>query len=545
MVSVLNTRVKSLPARPGVYLFKDANGKIVYVGKAKSLRSRVSNYFQSTHPHDAKTQRLVGVIRDFDFIITNNELEALLLESTLIKKHKPRYNIRLKDDTGYPFLKITNEDYPRLEFARRVEADGARYFGPYSSASGVRGTLRFLRRVFPLRFCETMKKQPCMYYHIEKCPGPCRGDVSPEDYRKRVRAISMFLEGRAGEVVRGMQKEMKRSAAAKQFEKAAVLRDRLRALESVVKKQQMVIFADRKDRDIIGVAVGDRVACVELMFVRRGLLAGHDPFLLVAPPGETQAEAMGAFVKQYYGQTGSIPPEIIISHDIEDRELVEEFLCKRAGRRISLVAPIRGTKKKMAGTALENAAQRLEDESRKEHHDREQRRIMTQELTRRLGTEKLSRRIVGFDISTIQGRNTVGSAVSFLDAKPDKDNYRKYIIRGSGMDDFTSMREMAARHMRRVLDGDEEKPDLIIVDGGRGQLSAVEEGAREAGFEGPLRAIGYAKKSGVSHVSGESTPIIFSPDEPAAWLVQRVIAEAHRFAVAFHRKKRGKEMLKS
>lgn len=541
----LETRVKSLPAGPGVYLFKNAAGRVIYVGKAKSLRARVSSYFQSVHLHPEKTRLLVAATRDLDFILTDNELEALLLESTLIKKHKPRYNVRLKDDTGYPFLKITAEEYPRLEFARRIEADGARYFGPYSSASGVRGTLRFLKRVFPLRFCNSMKKYPCMYYHIEKCPGPCTGEVPAEEYGKRVRAITMFLEGRAGEVVRELERDMKEAARASHFEKAAVLRDRLQALESVVKQQQTVVFADKKDRDIVGVAVGERLACAELLFVRGGLLTGHDPFVLDVQQGGTPGETLDAFIKQYYGRAGAIPGEIIISHAVEEAGLLSEFLSERAGRTVKLIVPRRGGKKKIVDTALRNAAQRLEDESRKDRLDREQRRVMTRELTKRLGGKKLVRRIVGFDISTIQGSNTVGAVVSFQDAKPEKDGYRKFIIRGTGRDDFSSMREMAMRYMRRVRDGEEPKPDLIIVDGGRGQLSAVEEGIAASGFSGGARAIGYAKKTGVSHVSGESSPIIFSLEEPAAWLVQRVIAETHRFAITFHRKRRGKEMLES
>jgi excinuclease ABC subunit C len=281
------------------------------------------------------------------------------------------------------------------------------------------------------------------------------------------------------------------------------------------------------------------------MFVRRGLLTGHEPFILEIQPGQTPGETLGAFLKLYYDQAGAVPREIIISHEIEDRVLLEEFLQNREGRAVKLVVPKRGDKRKMAETAVANAAQRIQDEERKENYDREQRRTMSQELTRRLNAPKIIRRIVGFDISTTQGRNTVGSAVSFLEAKPDKNGYRKFIIRSGGRDDFSSMREMASRYLRRVKDGQEPVPDVIIVDGGKGQVSAVGEGIGDAGFTQPITVIGYAKKSGISHIMGEKTPIVFSPEEPASWLVQRVIAEAHRFAVTFHRKKRAGEMVES
>jgi excinuclease ABC subunit C len=545
MSEQLEQKVKNLPRKPGVYIYKNAAGKVIYVGKAVSLRNRVSSYFHSTHPDSEKTRRLVAAIRDLDFIITGNELEALLLESTLIKKYRPRYNILLKDDKGYPFLRITNEAFPRLEFARRVESDGARYFGPYSSVTGVRGTLRFLQRVFPLRFCNKMKEAPCMYFHIEKCPGPCSGLVSPEEYGRHVRAVAMFLEGRASDAVKELEKEMKAAALAQRFEKAALLRDRLKALESVANQQQTVVFADKRDRDVVGVAVGERLACAEIMLVRRGLLTGHDPFILEVQPGETAGETLDAFLKLYYDQAASIPREIIISHEIEDRELLEDLLQERSGRSVKLIVPKRGEKKKMADTAVANAAQRVEDESRKENLDREQRRTMTQELTRRLNAPKIIRRIAGFDISTTQGRNTVGSVVSFLEARPDKDGYRKFIIRSGGRDDFSSMREMAGRYLRRVSNGQEPTPDLIIVDGGKGQISAFEDGIADAGYSDPLMVIGYAKKTGISHIMGEKVPVVFSDEEPAAWLVQRVIAEAHRFAVSFHRKKRDGEMVES
>ncbi len=545
MSELLEFKVKNLPAKPGVYLFKNKDSRIIYIGKAKSLRNRVGSYFHSSHPDSEKTRRLVAAVRDIDFIITSSELDALLLESTLIKKHRPRYNILLKDDKGYPFLKITKEEFPRLEYARRVEDDGARYFGPYSSVTAVRGTLRFLKRVFPLRFCDKIKATPCMYYHMEKCPGPCTGNVSGEDYRKNVRAIAMFLEGRAGDAVRAMDNEMKAAAKSQQFERAAVLRDRLQGLRHVVNQQQTAVFTDLRDRDIVGIAVGERLACAEIMIVRRGLLTGHDPFMLEVRPDDTPGDVLAAFMKLYYDQSGYIPPEIILSHEIDEKELMIELLNKRQHRSVKLLVPKRGEKKKMADTAVQNATQRLEDESRREKSDREQRRIMSQAISKRLGTSKTIRRIIGLDISTIHGTNTVGAAVVFTNGAPCKDEYRKFLIRGTGRDDFSSMKEMAMRYFLRVSNGQEAMPDLVVVDGGAGQVSAAGEGIGRSKCKKPPVVIGYAKKTGVSHILGEKTPMILSPDEPAAWLVQRVIAEAHRFAISFHRKKRGGKMMES
>ena len=541
----LRVRIKNLPAKPGVYIFKNAEGRVIYVGKAKSLRNRVSSYFHADSGDSPKTRLLVREIMDMDYVLAGSELEALLLESNLIKRYKPHYNIRLKDDTGYPFLKLTNEPFPRLEFTRRVESDGARYFGPYSSAAGLRETLRFIRRVFPMRMCAEMKKNPCMYYHIEKCPGPCSGGISPEEYRKNIRAAALFLDGRAADVVVSLEKEMMQAAAEERFEKAAVLRDRLKALASVVSRQQNAVFADRQDRDAVGVAVDGRLACAVVMSVRRGLMTGHESFLLEVPDGETREAAMSAFLKLHYAHAGTVPREVIVSHAPPDSELINEMLTERAGRKAKLTHPKRGAKLNMATTALENASQKLADAAVKDKLDREKRRSMTLALTRRTGAEKTIVRILGFDISTIQGGNTVGSAVSFLEAAPEKDGYRKYIIKGSGRDDFSSMTEMAERHFRRVARGAEPAPDLVLVDGGKGQVSAAAKGIAASGFEPFPLVVGYAKKTGVSHIHGRKTLLILAEEEPSSWLVRRIIAEAHRFAISFHRKKRGEAMIES
>ncbi len=538
-------KVKRLPSRPGVYIFKDRNGRIIYIGKAKSLKNRVSSYFVSGGDVSEKTMLLKSAIRDLDFIITANELEALLLESTLIKKHQPFYNIRLKDDTGYPFIKISAEEFPRLLLARRAENDGGKYFGPYSSSAEVRETIRFLQRVFPLRRCTKMKPSPCMYHHIEKCPGPCSGKVSAGEYAASVTAINMFLQGRAAEILRGLEAEMKLAAAEKHFEKAAVLRDRRAALKSIVEQRQTVVFTDDVDMDVAAVKKSEKLACVVILYVRAGTLNGHGVFFLEVQSGDEEGETLRAFLEQYYAEASTVPGSIFLSHDVGAMDSMEELLGGRTGRRVHFFTPKKGKKKEIVNIAFENAERRLEDELKKQKLDREQRRALTVALSERLGAGKMIKRIVGFDISTIQGTNTVGVAVTFTEGRPEKDGYRKFIIRGSGRDDFSSMRETVMRYFARVRDGLEPQPDLVLIDGGKGQVTAAAEGAKKAAAGTETKIIGYAKKTGVSHSNYSSIPIIFSEEEPASRLVQRVIAETHRFAVTFHRKKRGKEMIES
>ncbi len=540
----LAAQAEALPRKPGVYLFIDRFDRVIYVGKAKVLRERVASYFRSPAPEPEKSKRLMRYGRTIDFIITANELEALLLESTLIKKHQPRYNVLLKDSKGYPYIRITAEDFPRLELARRVDQPDARYFGPFSSTSAVRDTLRFLRRTFPMRHCREMKKQPCLYNHLDKCPGPCSGNLSKADYAQNVKSVVMFLEGRSANVIREMRKEMERAASNLQFEKAALLRDRAHALEMIASQRQAVMPGDKVDRDIIAIALEGEIACAEIMFVRDGALSGHDPFILSIVPGQTAAEALAGFLTLYYDRPGIAPREILLSDEPSDRALVEEFVRSHAGRKVIIAVPKRGEKLSLIENARTNAKKRLADEIVRTTADREYRIAATAAITNRVGAPKLLRRIVAFDISTIQGTSTVGAAITFFEAKPYRDGYRKFIIKGSGRDDFSSMSEMAERYFRRIAEGKEIGPDLVIVDGGRGQVSAVMAGIEKAGVT-PPRVIGFAKHSGISHFGDGSQPIVFSPEEPATALVLSIIDEVHRFAITFHRHKRSKKMLES
>ena len=546
LMQELKDRVRSLPHEPGVYIFKDTRARIIYIGKAKDLRSRVSSYMRDPAPGPGaeKLGMLRADMRGLDFIVTRNEVEALILEATLIKKHKPRYNVMLKDDKSYPYIKLTNEDYPRLDLTRRVLDDGARYFGPYSSAYGVRGALNFLRKTFPLRRCNSMKKQPCMYHHMGQCLGPCGGDVDKEQYAANVRAVAQFLSGKHRELMKELRESMTRAAADTRFEQAAIMRDRLLAMEKLFDQKQEAVWGHAVDLDVIGIASEPGIACAEALFVRNGALTGHDPFLLRPGAAAGEEEILARFVEQYYAHREDVPPEVLLTRAPDDPALLAAFLTERRGRPVTVKLPLRGRKRKLADMADANAGEHLRDHVRRDMANRDQARALSAALETKLGAAFPLRRIAGFDISTIQGTNTVGSAVAFLNGMPDKDGYRKFVIRGHGQDDFSSMREMAARYLKNVRAGKWPRPDLIIVDGGKGQLSAVQQGIVDAEyFDEPLYVIGFAKQAAVSHVMGREEPLFYEPDEPALHMALRVIAEAHRFAVSFHRRKRTEAML--
>ena len=545
-IKEIQDRVRRLPHKPGVYLFKNARDRIIYIGKAKDLHNRVSSYMRPPAPGfgSEKLDRLRADMHTLDIILTATEIEALLLESTLIKKHKPRFNVMLKDDKSYPYIKLTGETFPRMELTRRVMDDGGRYFGPYSSAYGVRGTLNFLRKTFPLRRCNSMKKNPCMYYHIGQCLGPCGGNVDPAEYERNVQAVAKFLTGRHKEVMDDLKRRMKEAAAATKFEQAALMRDRLHAMEKLFDQKHEAVWGHAVDMDILGIALEPGLACAEVMFVRDGMLTGHDPFLLQPGAAGSEQEILARFIEQYYAHREEIPPEIILSREPDDLPLLSEFLTARRGKTVAVKHPLRGRKKSLALMADTNAAERLRDEIHRDLANREQAAALLAALEQKLEARFPLRRIAGFDISTIQGTSTVGSAVAFQNGLPDKDGYRKFIIRSGGRDDFSSMREMAARYLRKVRAGTWPRPDLIIVDGGKGQLSAVQQGMMDAEyFDEPLYVIGFAKQTMISHVMGRDDPLYYEKDEPAAHMVRRVISEAHRFAITFHRKKRSEAML--
>ncbi|MEW6201051.1 MAG: excinuclease ABC subunit UvrC [bacterium] len=537
----IRVRLKEVPRKTGVYLFKNSAGEVIYVGKARSLRTRVHSYFQRAHPESEKLDSLTAEIYDLDYILTENELESLLLECTLIKKYSPRFNVRFKDDTGYPFLKLTDEEYPRLLFARRREDDGARYFGPYASAKSVRRTIRFLNRIFPLRLCRDMKKEPCMYFHIEKCAAPCAGNISGDEYKKYVNAVRLFLEGRQRKVLNQLRRDMKEAAGKMNFERAGVLRDRIAALESVIDSTQKVVLPNTKDRDVVGLALQDVRVCAELLLVRDGMVAGHRPFFMEMSLDATLSSAAAGFLKNYYTAAGDFPAQILVGVEPEEKELIQKMLAEMSGRKVEIIVPQKGKLRELVRMADENAAHRLAVEMRREEERGEWVKVITTALREKLSDGTVLHRVVGFDISTIQRTSTVGAAVTFVDGAPYKSGYRKFIIRGKA-DDFSAMKEMAQRYFRRVKDGSEEKPDLVIVDGGRAQLTAVAESLGEVDMAELPTIIAFAKESLIAHRMGGEEVIEFRQGENALQLVKRVMDEAHRFAITFHRRKRQKKM---
>lgn len=550
----LEERLRALPEQPGVYLFKDAEGRILYVGKSVSLRNRVRSYFGSPRNLDAKTRELVARIADFDIIVTDNELEALILESTLIKEHKPRYNISLRDDKGYPFIKVTlNEEWPRVIKVRRVEDDGARYFGPYSSAGSVNRTLELLKKTFPYRSCDEpidgRRKRPCLDYHIGRCLAPCVGLADRTAYMEAIRQVLLFLEGRGEQVVQQVRRRMEAAAAALEFERAALLRDQLRALEHVLERQK-VVSALAGDSDAIAFAQDDGETCVQVFFIRRGRLIGNESFVLQGTAQASPQEIMTSFVTQFYQTAAQVPPTILLQHEILDRPVIEEWLQRRRGGKVVLRVPRRGEKRQLVDLVARNAGEALKQLRLKWLSERQRQAGALAELRELLGLPAIPRRIEGFDISTLQGQAAVGSMVVFVDGAPKRSAYRRFQIRTvAGQDDYAMLEEVLRRRFRHAPQGEEpdeawELPDLVLVDGGRGQVNVAARVLEEVGL-GHVPLLGLAKKEETLHWAARPEPILLPRDSMALYLLQRVRDEAHRFAITYHRARRQKEAVSS
>src|SRR5215510_12047168 len=440
----LAERIDQVPDRPGVYLYKDGKAQVIYVGKAASLRSRVRSYFQESRARDPKTDALVAQIRDLDVIVTGNELEALILESNMVKKHRPRYNIILRDDKHYPFLRLTTEEeFPRLVVARRVQKDGSAYFGPFYPATAMRQTLRLVRQLFPLRTCrikiDGTLPRPCLQYYIHRCHAPCTGWETREGYAKTVRDVQHFLEGRDDALALELTREMETAASELRFEQAAALRDRIQALNTV-RERQKIISTSEADQDIVGVVRQGPDACVQLFFVRTGRLMGRESFFFDRVAGWSDGEILSAFVRQFYARDVTPPAEILLSEEPVESELTEEWLTKRRGGRVELHAPQRGTKRELVAMAEDNAVLALENHVLARGNRLQ---VVLDELARALDLPGSPNRIEGFDISTIQGSETVASMVVWQDGEMKKDDYKRYRIRTvTGTDDFASMREV-------------------------------------------------------------------------------------------------------
>ena len=547
MTDLVAEKLKLLPDSPGVYIMKDARGKIIYVGKAIVLKNRVRQYFQSSRNQAPKVRAMVSHVADFETIMTANEVESLILEANLIKKHRPRYNIRLKDDKSYPYVKVTvQEEYPRVFITRRVLRDGARYFGPYTNVTALRDSLKLLKRLFPLRTCRTMPDRPCLEYHIKRCLAPCVGKVTAEDYRAMIRAVLLFLEGRTDDVERELEHRMNLAAEAYHFETAARLRDQLAAVRKAAERQNIVTGAG--DQDAIGMARSAAGVCVQIFFIRGGKMIGREHFLLRGSEEESDADILRAFLEQYYNQATFVPREVLLPHTIDDaaRAVIEQWLGeKKGGGKVALLTPQRGTKRDIVTMATGNAEKFLADEETRRSLADEQTLGAVEELGRYLGLKKPPHRMECFDISHNQGQETVASMVVFEGGMPKKSDYRRFKIKSAEgkPDDFLSMREVTTR--RYVGLPEDELPDLIIIDGGKGQLSSALEIIRNEAGHKNVPVVGLAKQFELVFTEGNSEPVELPRRSQSLYLIQRIRDEAHRFAITFHRKLRGKRNLVS
>lgn len=540
---LVQDQVRNLPASPGVYLMKDAGGTIIYVGKATSLKDRVRSYF-AEEPLDPKTEKLVARIRDIEYIVTATEHEALILEMNLIKQHHPRYNVRLKDDKAFPYLKISlNEDYPRVCITRRWEQDGARYFGPFTSAWSVRQTLKLLRRLFPARSCNKPlsghEPCPCLEYHIKNCLGPCIGAISKEEYREIIRQIVLFLEGKQEAIVANLRREMEEASEALDFEKAALVRDQVRALESVIEGQKLAARV-QGEQDIIAFATQNDQACVQVFFVRRDRIIGRESFIMQGVSSETPARVITSFVQQYYDSRPNVPERLLLQYPLEDAEIMKKWLAERRGSAVEIQVPQRGNRKALVDVVAENACHGLEQLRVKQQTGTALAEAMAN-IERELDLEHAPDRIEGYDISNIQGTSAVGSLVVFENGKPKPADYRRFRIKTvTGADDYAMMQEVLRRRFSKVSEAGvteswSELPDLVLIDGGKGQLNAVMEVMRGLGLES-LSVMGLAKENEEIFLPGREDPIVLPRSSPGLHLLQRVRDEAHRFAVAYFQK---------
>jgi excinuclease ABC subunit C len=542
----LDEKLAALPDRPGVYLYRDAKGQALYVGKAASLRSRVRSYFQESRPRDAKTDALVRHIHDLEYIVTDNELAALMLEANLVRKHRPRYNIILRDDKHYPFLKLTtNEDFPRLVVARRVHTDGAQYYGPFYPATAMRETLRLVRQLFPLRTCaikiDGRLERPCVQYYIQRCNAPCTGWETRDGYARTVHAVQAFLEGKEDDLAVRLTREMEAAAGDEKFERAAVLRDQVQALNKV-RERQKIISTESVDQDVIGVVRQGQDACVEVFFVRKGRLMGQEAFFFDRVAGWSDGEILSAFLRQFYGKHVTPAPELLLSEAIPETDLLGEWLSGLARRRVQLVVPQRGARREFVAMAEANAAIALQNHLLS-RENRQQ--LVLEELQRALNLPGLPNRIEGYDISSIQGAEQVGALVVWENGALKKDDYKRFRIRTvAGADDFASLTEMLRRRFSRSLEQGEPLPDLVLIDGGRGQLNVGLAVLQELGLDW-IPVVALAKQREEVYRSEALEPLVLDPTSPALHTLQKVRDEAHRFAVTYHKTLRSKRTLQS
>lgn len=535
-------KLPALPQGPGVYWFRDARGEVLYVGKAASLRSRVRSYFSSSSTLPPKIARMMGRVADLEFMVTDSEQEALILECNLIKRHRPRYNVRLKDDKSYPYLKIElREKWPRIYVTRHWEQDGSRYFGPFASAHSVRQTLGVLRKLFPFRTCKRnitgIDSRACLEYDIHRCVGPCIGVATEEEYRRVIRQVILFLEGRDRAVQRELKRRMEEASRKLAFERAAVLRDQIAAVEQVTQSQK-ISSTLRQDMDVVALAGARDLAYMQVFFIRGGRLVGREPYVVEGARDETPGNVMASFLQQFYGASPSVPPLILLQHPVVQPSLLESWLRERRGGPVKLRVPRRGEKKGLMDMAAQNARQGLEHYRITQLGAADAIADALHQLQQALGLPRLPQRVEGYDISNIQGAWAVGGMVVFEHGRPRPAHYRRFRIRGQDTpDDYAMLQEMLRRRLGRgegfAGEGPwQTLPDLLLIDGGKGHLSAALAVLAEAGVKVPVAAL--AKEEEQVFVPGSPQPLPLAPSSPALLLLQRIRDEAHRFALSYH-----------
>jgi excinuclease ABC subunit C len=552
----------TLPAKPGCYLMKNAEGKFIYVGKAISLKNRVRSYFHADASHDAKTRRLVREISDIEWIVVGSELEALILEMNLIKKHRPKYNVRLKDDKRYPYIKIHWADpFPKVTVTRQMVDDGSRYFGPYTSAWAVYQTLDVLRRIFPYLTCDReitgMDKRACLYYDIKLCIAPCIGAASQIQYRQMISDLMDFLNGHNEPIVTRLQNEMEKASEEMRFEKAAALRDQLKAIQSIIERQKIVFATDYLDSDVLAIARSNGEACVQIFFIRGGKLIGREYFILEGTEDEADTEVMEQFITQFYTEAANIPQQVMLPQEIEEARIISQWLrSKRGGEKVEFFVPKEGQPRELVQMATENATETLQALRAQWQADTHKQEQALAELQQALNLPAPPNRIECYDISNIQGTAIVGAMVVFTQGVPDKKLYRKFNIESvvGAPDDFASMEEMLTRRFRRWRGGQEKEaepgskidasfsflPDLIIIDGGKGQLGRAVNVLEKFGLQDKIPIVGLAKQREEIFFPHKSESLMLPRHSQALYLVQRIRDEAHRYGITAHRKKRQK-----
>jgi excinuclease ABC subunit C len=567
----IRRRLRAVPDTPGVYLLRDVSGTVIYVGKALRLRDRLRSYFTAGYAQTPRIADLVRRVTDFEFVKAENEVEALVLECNLIKHYRPRFNIRLKDDKNYLYLKLpVTEEFPRVHYTRRILDDGALYFGPYTSAQSLRSTVKSIRQLLPFRTCSDdifKQHKVCLDFHIRRCPGPCEGRIDAEEYRARIHDVALFMEGRSDQLTRQLRQKMAAAAEGLDFENAARYRDQLLAIEKIADRQK-VLTRSREDQDLVAYARDGRDVFVEVAYVRQGKMVGHDGHALDGAAEASESELLRGFLLMYYGSATHVPRSVILAGEVDEPELVADWLSQRRGGPVALEVPQRGRKRALVQQLAETAQDELKQLRIQADYDRSRTEPMLTALADALELDEPPHRIECYDISNIQGASAVGAMVVFEDGRPKNDHYRSFKIRHTpGPNDFAMLQEVLRRRLERLEmaqrrgEGEESpngngtvaavgdasfssRPDMILIDGGKGQLGAAMEVIEELGYA-DIPTFGLAKEREELFAPGRPEPIVQEHDSPGMFLVQRVRDEAHRFAITHHRKARSRRALSS